>query len=242
MPGLLHKYRSRALLMVRGGCAVNCRYCFRRHFPYADNRIDEHNWPQIEAYLRAHPQINEVILSGGDPLMANDDQLIRLLQRLDRLPQLRRIRIHTRLPVVIPARVTAALLSAFNALNAQVIVVLHINHPQEIDAPLQQQCQRLVDAGCWLLNQSVLLAGVNDCSDVLVRLSERLFDARIQPYYLHQLDKVAGAAHFEVADSEAQQLMRQLHAALPGFLVPRLVREQAGEASKTPIDLQMEKL
>ncbi len=242
VPGLLHKYRSRALLMVRGGCAVNCRYCFRRHFPYADNRIDEHNWPQIEAYLRAHPQINEVILSGGDPLMANDDQLIRLLQRLDRLPQLRRIRIHTRLPVVIPARVTAALLSAFNALNAQVIVVLHINHPQEIDAPLQQQCQRLVDAGCWLLNQSVLLAGVNDCSDVLVRLSERLFDARIQPYYLHQLDKVAGAAHFEVADSEAQQLMRQLHAALPGFLVPRLVREQAGEASKTPIDLQMEKL
>lgn len=238
VPGLLHKYTNRALLIVRGGCAVNCRYCFRRHFPYAENRPTEHGWQPALDYLMAHPQISEVILSGGDPLMATDQQLAKLLTALSAIPHLRRLRIHSRLPVVIPSRLTDELITLLTAQRLKPVMVVHINHAQEIDDSLRQQLQKLRAAGVWVLNQAVLLAGVNDNAEALASLSEALFSADVQPYYLHLFDPVRGAAHFDVAESQAKQLMRELHHLLPGFLIPRLVREIAGEASKTPIDLE----
>lgn len=240
LPGLLHKYRSRVLLVVRGGCAVNCRYCFRRHFPYADNSPDQAGWQDALAYIAAHPEINEVILSGGDPLMAKDEHLARLFVELAAIPHLKRLRIHTRLPVVIPARLTDELRQLLSSSRLQAIMVLHINHANELDADLSQRLNSWRQAGMTLLNQSVLLAGVNDDAKTLCDLSERLFSAGILPYYLHQLDKVAGAAHFSVIDAKAKALMAELLAELPGFLVPKLVREIGGEANKTPIDLGLE--
>lgn len=239
-PGLLHKYGNRVLLIVRGGCAVNCRYCFRRHFPYASETPNRHELAETFAYLRANPQISEVILSGGDPLMAKDDYLAWLIGELAAIPSLTRLRVHTRLPVVIPSRVTNGLLQALTATRLKPVVVVHINHANEIDEPLRAACQRIRGAGIWLLNQAVLLAGVNDSSEALVNLSEALFQADIQPYYLHQLDRVAGVAHFEVSDARARQLMAEVQRRLPGFLVPRLVREIAGEPAKTPLDLYLE--
>ncbi|RUO76617.1 EF-P beta-lysylation protein EpmB [Idiomarina tyrosinivorans] len=235
IPGMLHKYRSRLLLIVKGGCAVNCRYCFRRHFPYAEQRLDNATLQQVCEYIAQHPDINEVILSGGDPLMANDRQLDNLLDRLEQLPQLRRLRIHSRLPVVIPARLTDTLRQRLNASRLQTILVLHANHANEISAELTTALKQWHQSGIHLLNQSVLLRGVNDSAEVLSQLSEALFAADVIPYYLHQLDKVDGASHFAVSDERARQLWQQMLAQLPGFLVPKLVREIHGEASKTPI-------
>ncbi len=240
LPGLLHKYGNRVLLIVRGGCAVNCRYCFRRHFPYGEQSANRQQLAATFAYLRANPQINEVILSGGDPLMAKDDYLLWLIGELAAIPSLTRLRVHSRLPVVIPARVTADLLHALTSSRLKPVMVLHINHANEIDDELRAACVRLRQAGIWLLNQSVLLAGINDSAEALVALSEALFSADVQPYYLHQLDKVAGAAHFAVSDSQARQLLASVQRQLPGFLLPRLVREIAGEAAKTPLDLYLE--
>ncbi|ART83070.1 EF-P beta-lysylation protein EpmB [Oceanisphaera profunda] len=240
LPGLLHKYRSRVLLVVRGGCAINCRYCFRRHFPYAENSPDQAGWQAALAYIAAHPEINEVILSGGDPLMAKDNHLAHLFAELSAIPHLKRLRIHTRLPVVIPARLTDGLRELLSNSRLQAVMVLHINHANELDDDLSQRLNSWRQAGITLLNQSVLLAGVNDDADTLCALSERLFSAGILPYYLHQLDKVAGAAHFAVSDAKAKALMAELLAELPGFLVPKLVREIGGEANKTPIDLGLE--
>ncbi|WP_210433668.1 EF-P beta-lysylation protein EpmB [Zobellella endophytica] len=240
LPGLLHKYRSRVLLVLRGGCAVNCRYCFRRHFPYADNSPGREGWREALDYIAAHPEINEVILSGGDPLMAKDEQLATLFDALEAIPHLRRLRIHSRLPVVIPARLTAALRARLARSRLQAVLVLHVNHAHEVDDILADALQDWRRAGITLLNQSVLLAGVNDDADRLCRLSERLFEAGVLPYYLHQLDQVQGAAHFAVDDARATALMAQLLARLPGFLVPRLVREIGGELSKTPLDLGLE--
>lgn len=238
VPGLLHKYDNRALLIVRGGCAVNCRYCFRRHFPYADNRPTGHNWQPALHYLREHPQITEVILSGGDPLMADDAHLAQLLSELAAIPHLQRLRIHTRLPVVLPCRITDALLDMLQRCRLKPVMVVHINHANEIDETLRLQLQRVRQAGIWLLNQSVLLAGINDSADAVAELSEALFTADVQPYYLHLFDPVRGAAHFDVAETQAKAIMRELFTRLPGFLIPRLVRELAGEPSKTPIDLE----
>ncbi|MCL5050164.1 MAG: EF-P beta-lysylation protein EpmB [Firmicutes bacterium] len=234
-PGLLHKYSSRVLVILRGGCAVNCRYCFRRHFPYGEHKFGQAQLNELVRYIVAHPEVNEVILSGGDPLMAKDDKIATLLDALEPLAQITRVRIHSRLPVVIPDRLTQGLADRFYASRLQIILVIHANHAQEISPELRQGLAKWRQAGAHLLNQSVLLRGVNDDAVALAQLSEALFAVGVMPYYLHQLDKVAGAAHFAVSDTLATDLIQQLQASLPGFLVPKLVREIAGEASKTPL-------
>ncbi|WP_312416510.1 EF-P beta-lysylation protein EpmB [Pseudescherichia sp.] len=239
VPGLLHKYRNRALLLVKGGCAVNCRYCFRRHFPYADNQGNKRNWQAALDYISAHPELDEIIFSGGDPLMAKDHELEWLLTQLEAIPHVKRLRIHSRLPIVIPARITDTLASRFARSSLQILLVNHINHAQEIDASFRQAMATLRTAGVTLLNQSVLLRGVNDSAQTLADLSNALFDAGVMPYYLHVLDKVQGAAHFMVTDDEARQIIRELLTLVSGYMVPRLAREIGGEPSKTPLDLQL---
>ncbi|WP_410013808.1 EF-P beta-lysylation protein EpmB [Sodalis sp. C49] len=237
MPGLLHKYRNRALLLVKGGCAINCRYCFRRHFPYPENSGNKANWRNALAYIRAHPQIDEIIFSGGDPLMARDHELAWLADELQAIPHIRRLRIHSRLAVVIPARITEQLCRMLAASRLQAIMVTHINHANEIDADVDGAMGRLRNAGVTLLNQSVLLRGVNDSADILAALSNRLFNAGILPYYLFALDKVAGAAHFMVGDDEARRIVSTLSTKVSGYLVPRLTREISGMPSKIPLSL-----
>jgi EF-P beta-lysylation protein EpmB len=239
VPGLLHKYRNRALLLVKGGCAVNCRYCFRRHFPYQDNQSNQANWPAALAYLRQHPEINEIIFSGGDPLMAKDRELAAMISDLEAISHLKTLRIHTRLPVVIPARITEALCHRLANCRLKVVLVTHINHANEIDEALRQSMTQLREARVTLLNQSVLLRGVNDNADTLAALSEALFGAGILPYYLHVLDKVRGAAHYMVPDDEARSIMQQLITQVSGYLVPKLAREIGGERSKSIIDLKL---
>ncbi|SFX21123.1 EF-P beta-lysylation protein EpmB [Marinospirillum alkaliphilum] len=235
LPGLIHKYTSRVLLTTSGACAVNCRYCFRRHFPYADNSLSEAATEQIIHYLQQHPQVNEIILSGGDPLATPDARLAKRIRQLEQLPQLKRLRIHTRLPVVIPSRINDELLTWLSATRLQTLMVLHINHPQEISPELEKALARLHQRGVILLNQSVLLRGVNDNPVTLGNLSERLFEQKVMPYYLHAFDPVAGAAHFAIDDQQAKRIYQQLLARLPGYLVPRLVREQPDQPSKTPL-------
>ncbi|MBA5764341.1 EF-P beta-lysylation protein EpmB [Vibrio sp. 404] len=239
-PGLLHKYHNRALMIVKGGCAVNCRYCFRRHFPYQDNKGSKSVWQTSLEYIQAHPELNEVILSGGDPLMAKDDELEWLIDHIADIPHIKRLRIHSRLPVVIPARVTKQLLSILSGTRLQVILVTHINHANEINAELREKTQQLKQANVTLLNQGVLLKGVNDNAEALVALSEALFDANILPYYLHVLDKVQGAAHFFVSDDDAKALLARVIEQVSGYLVPKLTREIGGRLSKTPLDLYLE--
>ncbi|EYU16785.1 EF-P beta-lysylation protein EpmB [Photorhabdus aegyptia] len=237
VPGLLHKYRNRALLLVKGGCAVNCRYCFRRHFPYEDNKGNKRNWQQALDYIQQHPELDEIIFSGGDPLMAKDHELDWLISNLEKISHIKRLRIHTRLPVVIPARITTTLCDRLAQSRLQVLMVTHINHANEIDQSLRNSMILLKQAGITLLNQSVLLRGVNNHSDTLADLSNALFDAGILPYYIHVLDKVQGAAHFMISDEEARELIRELLTKISGYLVPRLAREIGGEPSKTPLDL-----
>ncbi|APE30055.1 EF-P beta-lysylation protein EpmB [Halomonas aestuarii] len=234
-PGLIHKYAGRVLLIASPACAVNCRYCFRRHFPYEENAPSRAQWDESLEHIRRDTTIHEAILSGGDPLAASDRQLGWLVERLEAIPHIKRLRLHTRLPVVIPNRIDEALLGWLSATRLQKVMVLHINHANEIDDAVVGACERLKAAGVTLLNQSVLLQGVNDDADTLATLSERLFEAGILPYYLHVLDPVAGAAHFDVGDDEARALVEGLRERLPGFLMPRLVREVPGEASKTPL-------
>lgn len=237
VPGLLHKYSNRALLLVKGGCAVNCRYCFRRHFPYAENQGNKRNWQMALEYIAAHPRLDEIIFSGGDPLMAKDHELDWLLTQLEAIPHIRRLRIHSRLPIVIPARITDTLVARISASSLQVLLVNHVNHANEIDAAFRSSMKKLRMAGVTLLNQSVLLRGVNDNAHVLADLSNALFDAGVMPYYLHVLDRVQGAAHFMVNDEEARAIMRELLTLVSGYLVPKLAREIGGEPSKTPLDL-----
>ncbi|WP_312628980.1 EF-P beta-lysylation protein EpmB [Scandinavium sp.] len=239
VPGLLHKYRNRALLLVKGGCAVNCRYCFRRHFPYAENQGNKRNWQAALDYISAHPELDEIIFSGGDPLMAKDHELDWLLNALEAIPHIKRLRIHSRLPIVIPARITDTLAERFSRSSLQILLVNHINHAQEIDDNFRQAMHKLKIAGVTLLNQSVLLRGVNDNALTLANLSNALFDAGVMPYYLHVLDKVQGAAHFMVSDDEARTIMRELLTLVSGYMVPKLAREIGGEPSKTPLDLQL---
>lgn len=233
--GVLHKYQGRALLVATGSCAVHCRYCFRRHFPYAEETAAANDWRDAVAYLSADPSISEVLLSGGDPLSLSTRKLADLTGQLSHLPQLRRLRLHTRLPVVLPERVDQELTDWLAALPWPVSVVIHANHGNEIDGAVAAALARLRQAGVTLLNQSVLLRGVNDDADTLAELSCRLFDVGVLPYYLHQLDRVAGAAHFEVDDPSALELVAALRTRLPGYLVPRLVREIAGAGSKTAL-------
>jgi EF-P beta-lysylation protein EpmB len=234
-PGLLHKYAGRALVVTTGACAVHCRYCFRRHFPYAEQSALRQGWEPVIARLQADPSIHEVILSGGDPLSLSDRRLTQLTDELHAVRHVRRLRIHTRYPVVLPERVDAGLLKWLARVPLQKVVVIHANHANEIDAQVQRACTDLASVGATLLNQSVLLAGVNDSVSTLAQLSESLFATRVLPYYLHLLDKVQGAAHFDVDERRALQLHRELTATLPGYLVPRLVREIAGAPAKTPM-------
>ena len=238
VPGLLHKYRNRALLLVKGGCAVNCRYCFRRHFPYADNQGNKRNWQAAIAYISEHHELDEIIFSGGDPLMAKDHELDWLISELEAIPHIKRLRIHSRLPVVIPARITDVLVSRLAQSSLQVLLVNHINHAQEISHDFCTAMTKLRKAGITLLNQSVLLRGVNDNAHTLANLSRSLFDAGVLPYYLHVLDRVQGAAHFMVEDEEARAIMRELLTLVSGYMVPKLTREIGGEPSKTLLDLQ----
>ncbi len=234
-PGVLHKYHGRALLVATGSCAVHCRYCFRRHFPYAEETAAAGGWQAAVAAIGADPSIGEVILSGGDPLSLATPKLRELTDQLATLPQIRRLRLHSRLPVVLPERVDAALLGWLGSLPWQKVLVIHANHANEFDDDVDQALTRLARAGVTLLNQAVLLRGVNDDIKALADLSERCFAAGVQPYYLHQLDRVSGTAHFEVSDRRALQLLDGLRERLPGFLVPRLVREVAGEPAKQPL-------
>ena len=233
--GVLHKYRGRALLIATGSCAVNCRYCFRRHFPYADETAAADRWRDAVAEIGADASIEEVILSGGDPLSLSTARLAELTDALAAIPHLKRLRIHTRLPIVLPERVDAELIAWLARLPFRRVVVLHANHANEIDSAVAAACADLAGAGATLLNQSVLLRGVNDRVGALAALSERLFECGVLPYYLHQLDRVSGTAHFEVGDAEARKLVDALAARLPGYLVPRLVREVAGAPAKVPL-------
>ncbi len=232
---MLHKYHGRALLIVTGACAVHCRYCFRREFPYAEAHAGVGQWRSALAYLAGDASIREVILSGGDPLSLSDQRLGLLLAELDRVPHLKRLRIHSRQPIVLPERVDDGLLDLFARTRLQSVLVVHANHPREIDDTVRAALARLANAGVTLLNQSVLLRGVNDAAATLAELSEVLFAGRVLPYNLHLLDRVCGAAHFEVNESEASAIMEQLRQRLPGYLVPRVVREQPGQPAKIPV-------
>ncbi|MGB2681219.1 MAG: EF-P beta-lysylation protein EpmB [Candidatus Competibacter sp.] len=234
-PGVLHKYHGRALLIATGACAVHCRYCFRREYPYAESRAGWGEWRAALAYLTDETSLREVILSGGDPLSLSDRRLGALLAELDRIPHLRRVRIHSRQPIVLPERIDAGFLELLARTRLQPVLVVHANHPREIDGTVRAALERAASAGMTLLNQSVLLRGVNDSAAILAELSEALFAARVLPYYLHLLDRVRGAAHYEVNESEASAILVQLLEQLPGYLVPRLVREQPGHLAKVPI-------
>ena len=234
-PGILHKYEGRALLLVTSSCAIHCRYCFRRHFPYQDNLPGKQHWQESLAYLAEDKSISEVIFSGGDPLSLPDKYLDWFFEELAKIPHIHRIRLHTRLPIMIPQRITSALCQLLANPRFQTILVLHSNHAQEFDQEVDRACESLRKAGIVLLNQSVLLKGINDSCEALKALSERLFQAGILPYYLHLLDRVSGAAHFEVSEEKARALVAALQKSLSGYLVPKLVRENPGESSKTPI-------
>ncbi len=235
VPGVLHKYRGRVLLITTAACAVHCRFCFRRHFPYADQTAARGQWDAALQWVATNPDIGEVILSGGDPLSLSDEKLGHLTAAIDAIPHIARIRIHTRQPVVLPERVDDRLLEWLARLRSTAVIVLHVNHDKEIDTEFRHACQRLRAAGTVLLNQAVLLRAVNDTGDTLVRLSEKLFDCGVMPYYLHLLDRVQGTAHFEVPQGQAQALYAELLARLPGYLVPKLVCERAGAPSKVPV-------
>jgi len=232
-PGVLKKYHGRVLFTLTTSCAINCRYCFRRHFPYQDHRQSQQVWQQRLALIAEDPSISELILSGGDPLMLSDKVLAPFLQQVANIKHLKRLRIHSRMPVVLPARMTEELLQSLQALPQSVALVIHANHANELDQDVAMALAPFARAGISLLNQSVLLAGINDDLSTLINLSERLFAIGVLPYYLHLADKVSGTAHFVIDDKVAKQLFAGLQAHCPGYLVPRLVREIPGKASKT---------
>ena len=238
VPGVLHKFKNRVLLTLTGGCAVHCRYCFRQHFPYNEHNLTPKRWQPMLDYIAQHPEVHEVILSGGDPLLLKNNVLARLHDALTNISHVRCIRIHTRLPVVIPARLDAEFLKIIDNSRVPVVLVLHCNHPQELDQSVQACLQPLRQMPhVTLLNQSVLLHQINDNAEVLAALSERLFACGVLPYYLHLLDKTHGTAHFAVRAAQAQTIMWQLHERLPGYLLPKLVREVPGLPSKLPVAL-----
>ena len=233
-PGLLHKYHGRVLIITTAACAVHCRYCFRRHFPYQENR-SEQNWQEAIDYIRRNEDIHEVILSGGDPLSLTETKLKNLTDQLLTISHIKTLRLHTRQPIVLPERINNAFLSWTDSLPWKIVIVVHCNHANEIDASVSAALQKLHLHNITLLNQSVLLAGVNDSAEVLVNLSHKLFENSVMPYYLHQLDKVKGAAHFYVNKAISRQIMNSVRLHLPGYLVPKLVEEKAGEKSKITI-------
>jgi EF-P beta-lysylation protein EpmB len=234
-PGLLQKYHGRALLITTSACAVHCRYCFRREFPYAEQTSESSRWREALDEIARDTSIEEVILSGGDPLSLSDSRLASLTDAIQRIPHVRRLRVHTRQPVVLPSRVDEGLTQWLTQLRLPVVFVLHVNHPNEIDADVRAACALLHDSGVMLLNQTVLLQGVNDDASVLADLSRKLFEAGVLPYYLHVLDRVRGAAHFDVPEENARAIAGQLAAQMPGYLVPRLAREIYGAPAKVTL-------
>ncbi len=234
-PGVLHKYHGRVLMLVTGACAIHCRYCFRRHFPYSEANPARSNWQEALAYIANEPSIREVILSGGDPLILSDDKLAELIASLEDIPHLRRLRIHSRIPVVLPSRLTTTMIATLATTKLIPVLVIHANHPNELSASVGAGLQALQAAGITLLNQSVLLKDINDDASTLARLNEALLACGALPYYLHMLDRVQGAAHFAVPDETARRIMQDLRTTLPGYLVPRLVREIPGQAYKVPL-------
>jgi len=234
-PGLLHKYHGRVLLVLTGACAIHCRYCFRRHFPYSDSNPSGENLQKAIEYLQKETSVTEVILSGGDPLSISDERLSELVSRLAEIPHLKRLRIHTRFPVVVPERINDACLDWLSSTQLQLAIVLHVNHANELDDSVKQAILKLRNRNISLFNQSVLLKGINDSAEALVALSEALYSYGIIPYYLHLLDPVSGASHFEVGESSARLLMQDIQKRLPGYLIPRLVREDPETAHKTII-------
>ncbi|ESK53855.1 EF-P beta-lysylation protein EpmB [Acinetobacter tjernbergiae] len=235
MAGVLHKYQSRFLLTLTGACAIHCRYCFRRHFPYQENLPKNDDWLKIKQYIEDNSTINEVILSGGDPLTLSNRKIALWVERLESLPQLKILRIHSRVPIVIPNRIDDELISILKNSRLRIIVVIHSNHASELDDFTCSKLLQLSLQHITVLNQTVLLKGVNDSSTTLTELSYRLFEARVMPYYLHVLDKVKGAQHFDLRSSEIDHIYSDVLASLAGYLVPKLVREIAGEKNKTPL-------
>jgi len=233
-PGLLHKYHGRVLILTTEVCAVHCRYCFRRHFPYQQNRPQQ-NWQQTVDYIQQHSDIHEVILSGGDPLSLTESKLKKLTDQLLHIPHIKTLRLHTRQPIVLPERINHELLKWLDTLPWKIVMVVHCNHANEIDTSVAAALLQLKQHNITLLNQAVLLAGVNDDSKTLIQLSETLFQHHVLPYYLHKLDKVQGATHFNISDKKAYDLIQQIRKYLPGYLVPKFVEEIAGEQSKTLI-------
>ncbi|AHG75631.1 KamA [Mannheimia varigena USDA-ARS-USMARC-1296] len=232
-PNILHKYHNRLLFMVKNSCAINCRYCFRRHFPYDEVKSGKAVWAESLQYIAAHTELEEVIFSGGDPLMAKDSELDWLLNEIEQIPHIKTLRIHSRLPVVIPNRITAELCDRLSQSRLNVVLVTHINHANEIDAQFAEKMEKLKNAGVVLLNQSVMLKGINDNAQTLKTLSDRLFEVGILPYYLHLFDKVSGASHFYIEDAQAVEIYRELQKITSGYLVPKLAREIAKEPNKT---------
>ena len=235
-PGLLQKYNGRALLLATSRCAIHCRYCFRRHFPYSTQNPRIDSWSSAIQELQQDQSISEVILSGGDPLVLDDHELEKLIKKLEPIAHIKRLRIHTRLPVVIPNRINDELLKWVGETRMKVIMVLHINHANEINKEIHNKLKKLTETDCVLLNQSVLLKNINDRASSLINLSESLFESGVLPYYLHLLDKVEGAAHFDVSETDAREIMREITKQLPGYLVPRLVKEIASAQSKTLVN------
>jgi len=234
-PGVLQKYHGRVLLTATGACAVHCRYCFRRHFPYHEAQASADHWSAALAHIAADPDVEEVILSGGDPLTLSDRRLQEFIQALADVNHVRRLRLHTRLPIVLPERVTPELCALLSTSRLATVVVVHANHANEIDSAVRNACKQLAANGVVLLNQAVLLRGVNDSPEALVDLSRAVFSGRVLPYYLHLLDRVQGAAHFEVSEGQSKMLLEAVASRLPGYLVPRLVREVAGAGFKQPL-------
>lgn len=232
---LLMKYHGRALLIAHQACGVHCRYCFRRHFPYQQSTQSDPGLSDALDALRDSPDIREVLLSGGDPLVMTDPALFELIDRLEEIPHLQRLRIHSRMPIVIPQRSTFPLISRLRESRLTPWLVVHCNHANELDESTGAMLSRWIDGGIPVLNQAVLLAGVNDSVEALETLCERLIQLRIQPYYLHQLDRVNGASHFEVDRRKGSELVAALRERLPGYAVPTFVCEEPGKPSKTPL-------
>ena len=235
VPGLIHKYQARVLLTLTSACAIHCRYCFRRHYPYSENQTDVTLDGQVMQYLAQHSEITEVILSGGDPLMLSDQKLHRLIENLNQIRHIRLLRIHSRLLSVLPERINAQLIAILQQFRGNIVFVTHINHPHEISEKNKQVFQILARTGFSLFNQSVLLKQVNDDAKVLSELCYALFESHVIPYYLHCLDKVQGSQHFDIPRKQACQIYAQLRDSLPGYLLPRMVEEIAGQSSKTTV-------
>ncbi len=232
-PNILHKYHNRLLFMIKNSCAINCRYCFRRHFPYNEVKSGKQIWQQSLNYIQQHSELEEIILSGGDPLMAKDSELDWIITQLEKMSHIKTLRIHSRVPVVIPNRITETLCQRFAQSSLNIVLVTHINHANEIDDIFTQKMQLLHNTNVTLLNQSVLLKGINDNPQTLKALSDKLFSVQILPYYLHLLDKVEGASHFYIDDNQVFKIYKELQRISSGYLVPKLTREEAGKPNKT---------